>query len=278
MAQNNLSIYSRVSTRINWNYRYLIRARGKTIYHCCIQKTGSQWFKKLFNDEIFWNNSKLINYSPKDNFITDNEKILNKLDKLPINALIGPLYIRRSNFENLIKPKIYKAFFIARDPRDLIISNYFSLKYSHSPYDPYILKMRDKLNNISQDDGIFDLIESLTPGIKMTLEGWFKNNSENIYLLKFEDLFGLNHKKVFAELLQFCEINLSSSATETLLDKYSFQKISGRKLGTEDVKNHYRKGIPGDWKNYFNEEHTSLFKELSGDLLINCNYEKDNNW
>lgn len=278
MPRTKFPIHKRVSNKIKWNYRFLVRSRDLNIYHCCIQKTGSQWFKKVFNDNLIWKNNKLLMYNPRDNFITEDKNVLGKLSKLPRNLMVGPLYIRYDKFAKIKKNSNYRAFFLVRDPRDLIISNYFSLKHSHSPYDPYILRMRKRLNEISEEDGIAELIQSLTPGIKLTLEGWFSNRSEKIKLIKFEDFFGSNQDKEFAELLEFCEIELPTNGIKYLLDKYSFKSISGRKLGTEDVKNHYRKGTPGDWKNHFTDKHKENFNNLSGDLLINCNYETNNNW
>lgn len=278
MIINPTIITKKISSRLMWNYRYLSRYRGKTIYHCCIQKSGSQWFKKIFNDQIFWQQNKLLLYAPVDNFITEDKTLLQKLNKLPKDLIISPLYLRYPDFNKLQKPNTYKIFYIARDPRDLIISNYFSLKYSHDPYNPYILKMREKLNLMSRDDGITEIINSFTAGTKRTLEGWFTQKSENIKLILFEDIFGERQFEVFSEVLKHCDIDLSMDEIKTLLEKYSFKNISGRKQGKEDVKHHYRKGMPGDWKNYFTEQQKDIFKNLSGNLLITCGYEKDNNW
>lgn len=278
MSKNNFPLQVRISNKIKWYYRYLTRTRDTTIYHCCIQKSGSQWFKRVFNDEIIWRNTHLAVYSPKGNFITQNEKLLKRLKYLPKKLIVGPLYIRYNDFYRMKKPKNYKAFFVARDPRDLIISNYFSLKYSHSPYDPYIIKMREKLNNMPQNDGISEIINSLTKGIKKTLVGWFFHDFENIQLIKFEDLFSDNQLAIFSDILKFSGIKLPQKEIESLLEKYSFQNISGRQLGDENVKDHFRKGTPGDWKNYFTDKHKKLFKKLAGDMLITCGYEKNNNW
>lgn len=278
MGKSSLTITTRISNKFLWYYKYLFRSHGKTIYHCCIQKSGSQWFKKVFSDKIIWQQNKLLIYDPANNFITEDQTVLQKLKKLPKDIIISPLYIRYPEFDELHKPETYKAFYIARDPRDLIISNYFSLKYSHDPYHEYILMMREKLNSMSQDDGITEIINSFTKGTKITLEGWFTQKSENIKLIKYEDIFGAKQFAFFSELLDHCDIKLTDSEINTLLDKYSFQKISGRKQGSEDIKHHYRKGIPGDWKNYFTDQQKDLFKDLSEKLLITCGYEKDNNW
>jgi hypothetical protein len=48
----------------------------------------------------------------------------------------------------------------------------------------------------------------------------------------------------------------------------------GRMRGAEDVMNHYRKGIAGDWVNYFTPDHVEEFNSQFGDLLIRLGYEE----
>ena len=91
-------------------------------------------------------------------------------------------------------------------------------------------------------------------------------------------LYGEKQINVFSDLMRHCGISLSDDTVESILKKYSFKNISGREQGLEDVNHHYRKGIAGDWKNYFTDEHKDLYKQLSDDLLVRCGYEKDGNW
>lgn len=46
----------------------------------------------------------------------------------------------------------------------------------------------------------------------------------------------------------------------------------------EDLKSAKRKGQTGDWRNYFNDRITRIFKEEAGQALIQAGYEKDLNW
>lgn len=47
---------------------------------------------------------------------------------------------------------------------------------------------------------------------------------------------------------------------------------------TETVTSDNRKGIVGDWQNYFDEKVRRIYKETAGDLLVELAYEKDQNW
>lgn len=46
----------------------------------------------------------------------------------------------------------------------------------------------------------------------------------------------------------------------------------------EDLKSATRKGQTGDWRNYFNDRITRIFKEEAGQALVQAGYEKDLNW
>ena len=64
-----------------------------------------------------------------------------------------------------------------------------------------------------------------------------------------------------------------------ILDKKSFQRMSGgRKKGEEDVKNHFRKGVPGDWRNHFTPALLEAFKAHYNPLVLKLGYERDEHW
>jgi hypothetical protein len=52
----------------------------------------------------------------------------------------------------------------------------------------------------------------------------------------------------------------------------------GRERGSEDVGSHYRKGIAGDWVNYFTREHAEAFQDKFGDLVGRLGYEANADW
>jgi len=47
---------------------------------------------------------------------------------------------------------------------------------------------------------------------------------------------------------------------------------------SENLKSATRKGETGDWRNYFNERISRIFKEEAGQALVDAGYEKDLNW
>jgi lipopolysaccharide transport system ATP-binding protein len=53
---------------------------------------------------------------------------------------------------------------------------------------------------------------------------------------------------------------------------------AGRKPGNEDTQAHERKGIAGDWRNYFTDRVSTEFKRCYGSLLVATGYEKGFSW
>lgn len=72
--------------------------------------------------------------------------------------------------------------------------------------------------------------------------------------------------------------HLSLEEAQRIVDKNSFQRMSGRIPGTQESSSFFRKGIAGDWKNYFNEEAVEIFKHYGGKELVHLGYETDMSW
>ena len=255
---------------------YFKPRQNKNIYHCCIQKSGSQWIKKILSNEKFRWYSGLTTYTPdKDYIVPENRQDLS--NPFPENLIITPLYLRYDEFIKMPKPEKYKAFMVIRDPRDLTISWYFSTLYAHDILNKSMAEKRKLLSEMSMAEGIMYSINAIV--CNPCLASWLKSgNNEKVMTVKYEDMVGKNQVNVFQKIFEHCNIFIPGKVVVNLLDLYSFKKLSGREQGVGDLKSHYRKGIAGDWKNYFAEEHKKAFKEVAGQLLVDLGYEKDLNW
>lgn len=100
---------------------------------------------------------------------------------------------------------------------------------------------------------------------------------EDVLVVKYEDML-LDATKELHRVLDFVDFSLDDIAIKKNVDKYSFKNQTNRTPGEEDKKSFLRKGISGDWKNYFNQESVRLFDNYYGDMLIKLGYEKDRNW
>ena len=59
-----------------------------------------------------------------------------------------------------------------------------------------------------------------------------------------------------------------------MLAANSFATLAnGRQPGMENVNSHFRKGVPGDWRNHFSRRVAGKFREGTGDLVWRLGYD-----
>jgi hypothetical protein len=231
-----------------------------------------------------------------DGFVTENE-----VDFLSYsNAEIQ--YVK--DLDNFL------GFHMIRDPRDIVVSAYFSHRYSHPTDDwPTLVEHREKLQSVTLDEGLFLEIEFCRQEFE-ALYNW-DYSQQNVLEVKMEDMIASPYETMFQALhhLEIVEENLSLKRKLTYLLSIAADRInlkskglvpfriprrklpvdvflgyvfqnryskmsSGRKQGDEDVTNHFRKGVVGDWVNYFSPEHCQYFNQNYGDLITKLGYKK----
>ncbi|MEE8574633.1 MAG: sulfotransferase domain-containing protein [Thermodesulfobacteriota bacterium] len=253
------------------------------IYHCCTHKSGSQWLKAIFNDDIIYTHTGLKQYEYMVD-MKDGEDPRKGTERFfdspfPDKTIGSPMYITYDSYRKIPKTGEHRGVFILRDPRDLVVSWYFSLRYSHAKSGG-VGAHRDNLNSMEFIEGLKDALRSLMDfGIVEAQRTWVNACDDTVLVSKYEDLIGPESGVFFKEIFTHCKIDLPDDELSGLTDRYSFEKMSGgRRPGEEDREKHLRKGISGDWKNYFSESVKDEFKEKTTDLLITLGYERDMNW
>ena len=81
-------------------------------------------------------------------------------------------------------------------------------------------------------------------------------------------------KKVFEAL----GVESTNEIAEKCTEESTFERMSGRPPGQEEVTAKARKGIAGDWKNYFTLPDGELFDALAGEQMAAMGYEPDSDW
>jgi hypothetical protein len=202
-----------------------------------------------------------------------------------------------------------RGFHVIRDPRDLIVSAYFSHRNSH-PVDgvPHLEEHRERLQAASKEDGLLLEME-FSAGALLDMADWDYGRPEILELkmerltadpyATFLDIFehlGLLSEEEPAEarallrawtgrlrnrLSSRSHLGALRSPTpvsgETLLGIVYAQrfaaKAKGRRAGEENAHSHYRKGIAGDWVNHFTPAHVEAFKDRFGNVVERLGYE-----
>lgn len=70
----------------------------------------------------------------------------------------------------------------------------------------------------------------------------------------------------------------SAKELEKIVKKHSFKRKSGRSAGVGKRSSFLRKGIAGDWKNWFSREACQVFDHYAGEELIRLGYERNRDW
>ena len=209
----------------------------------------------------------------------------------------------------------HKGFHIIRDPRDVVVSAYFSHLHSHSTSKWRELEdHRTKLKSLTLQEGLAAEIEFRKRSFDH-MTRW-DYDQPDILEIRFEDFIRSNYDsmiRVFSflglldtEAHQFQyrftglyrdfaaflgrrldwrlparlgpdKLYVPELLTITWRNSFQFRS-KGRTAGEVDERSHYRKGKSGDWSEYFDDTHKELFKSLYPDLVPKLQYHPDDNW
>ncbi len=252
---------------------------AQNIYHCCVHKTASQWVRKLLQDKRTYKYSGLQVYNYEQHLPgkVDPRRLTERTfeEPFPKRRIITPIYIDQPGLKRIPKPKNFRAFFVMRDPRDILVSRYFSFKVSH-PVIGDISKLRDDLNTMPQEEGLGYVIDQLAKrGLFDALRSWAEvaPADKELATFRYEDLTGASQFATWQRLYAHCDIRMPDSVLRGLLERNSFSALTkGRERGAEDVQSHLRKGVHGDWKNHFTPAVEKKFREVTGGLVEDLGY------
>lgn len=80
------------------------------------------------------------------------------------------------------------------------------------------------------------------------------------------------------QIFRAIEVETSVGLARHCQNQATFRKMAGREAGEEKPLEKARKGISGDWKNYFTRADGELFSRLAGRGLISLGYETNDDW
>ena len=129
-----------------------------------------------------------------------------------------------------------RGFHVVRDPRDIVVSSYFSHRYSH-PTDgwPELVEFRKVLEKLPKDEG---LLENMKFTAKLPIDGWTTDlfetlkawdyKSPNILELRFEDIVASPYQS-FLTIFEFLGLidGTDAHSLSSLLD-ISLYKLRSR--------------------------------------------------
>lgn len=190
--------------------------------------------------------------------------------------IYGPIRVSSDSgpvFESVVKPLTSSEFLrdkstiiFVRDPRDLLVSEYYSYGKSHGFSNvPEImdrqLRLRDKITKLSLDEYVLDAVDRKIASFSVATS--VVNQSSSCLLLRYEDMINQFDKFSLA-------LKSSLPISQSVLDKiYS----ASRPISAEDVNSHKRSGIVGSYNSKLKDETVRELNSRLANVLVSFNYD-----
>lgn len=238
------------------------------LFHCCVWKTGSQWVRLILSDPRFYLATGL-----KPEMITERQAILAAPERFswPAGRVVTNAILDRGRFDRLGKPEDWRAFFVMRDPRALLVSAYLSNRYSHRPA-PLIAEMRAEMSGMDDEAGLLYTLDRRFDGALEILRSWAEApETRRVRLVRFEDLTGAERLTVWEALLEGLGAPVPRDRLAALLAFYRLERLRGPAEGAgREAK--YAGGGRRDWRDWFTPAIAARYEEKAGGLAERLGY------
>lgn len=235
---------------------------------------SEQWNEKTAKNKAYLHIREDANLSSDEKLLklyafehTEHASEVLIIDKAPSNAYSG-----FEKYYHLYRD--LKIILLYRDPRDIYVSNEFFHQHQLK-----IVAPRDDIGypDYLRDNEIFHYT-FLNCRKMVNNEQLLRREGIQYLRLTYEDLKVNFHETLWKT---FTFLDLKVGPDSLVFSNYVNKPISLNEHvhQAQGFKPLFRKGVVGDWQNYFqNTESRRLLKEKYGDLLITMGYEKDYNW
>lgn len=173
-----------------------------------------------------------------------------------------------------------RGLYVIRDPRDILVSMYFSHRFSHALNHPEIERNRLALADLGIEAGLMYLMRDsgFFRRIMRELEHWGSRNL-GFHETTFEKLTAAPHEE-FTRILAFLELPVEPEYLADVLDRNSFSALKREWAARhpDEEYNHYRRGKAGDWRTHLVGRVGDEFRARFGDLLPLLGYEEGSDW
>jgi hypothetical protein len=164
---------------------------------------------------------------------------------------------------SILTPERYpglRMVLLFRHPLDALVSNFYFGGYGRTvPLSPDLSpleRMKIFLHNHS---------ESIRWNLCRRVVDWLKTG----YCLpvRYEDLVADTERQLTL-VLDYLNIKHRPEIVAEAIERYRFEALSkGRSPGVVDPNSHYRRGVPGEWREVFDQEDLEVVRSQIGDYL-----------
>jgi hypothetical protein len=240
------------------------QGRPSVVFFSC-HKAGSsiglKYLKKLARE----NEVKHINYDAYVSSVSPESKPLFQDADFQKRAYAKQEYFFGCYrfYRNIPNLDDYKVILLLRDPRDVLVSYYYSMKYNNTIHQKKGLVLRKRLQHVGLDDYVLEIV----PRFKKVYEDYVTHllGKENVYFSKFEDLLA-DSKKWLTEASDHCGMECSVE----LRSQIGLGITAKPKKETKHK--HHRKAQPGEFKEKLQDATIEKINKEFGEVIKALNY------
>ena len=160
------------------------------------------------------------------------------------------------NFKNINK---YKTVLLLRDPRDVLVSHFFSVMVSHPVNSIKLIKMREKYKSTGIDQYVIDKSNWM-----LSIYEEYMKKLDDYYYINYSNLI-LNPLNTINDLLNYLEIKLDEKILFNLVKDLESPMV-------ENIKKHKRSGKSGQYNTYLKKETLEILNNKFKPILDNFNF------
>lgn len=181
-----------------------------------------------------------------------------------------------------------KALWVIRDGRDVMVSLYFHVLFDNDRNSPHQVEAARRLYGFAD---VEDISANMPRFIEVQLtrgDGWLFRFTWQQFVrswfnsgippLRYEDLLADPKGSLGAAIARITGQAVDDEMLRATIDRFEFTRLAGRPPGREARGSFLRKGVAGDWQNYFSHESRKVFHALAGPALIAAGYERSSDW
>lgn len=225
--------------------------------HCTTARAASQWVRLILSDPWLYRHHGHLPYAGRD-----MPKHLSR------GAMVTSKYWNTADLRRFRETNgPARAIFVVRDPRDLVVSWYFSSRYGHDADHTQIQSRRAQMAGMSEDDGLAFMIEEFLP-TAMNMWSWAKDAKDDpgVRVLRYEDLTGAQKPAAWRAVFDHFGFAVPDAEIARLLTYYSLDSLKAAPVNASGV-SRYRTARAGGWEEAMSPANRERFMQLHGKLV-----------
>ena len=192
-------------------------------------------------------------------------------------------------------PRFPPTAYIVRDGRDALVSMYFhQLRTMREGRNPrQVDRLRRRFEHAwGRDFDVTRVRENLPRFIELEVTrpssgrrtwaehvtDWALDDRPRVSVVTYEAMLRDPQQALGRLMADLTQQPPDLELVDLAVRRHEFSRISGRSPGTEDVTSFQRKGVSGDWTNYFSRAAGEVFDAAAGEALVALGYAESRRW